>query len=141
MIGSRCSLIAFMLVALTLPASAATISYTDAIDILIASCGPDVQTYCGDVRLGSGRVEACLAKNSSRISPQCKTDLPKVVSLLDARAAAQAAVPEVCKADAARLCEDFRLGRARVLRCLIREDNTRKVSNRCNAAIDDAGWR
>lgn len=141
MIGSRSSLIAFTLVALMLPATAATISYTDAIDILTASCGKDVQTYCGDVRIGSGRIEACLAKNSSRISQQCKTDLPQVLALIDARAAAQAAVPEVCKADAARLCEDFREGRARILRCLIREDNTRKVSKRCNAAIDDAGWR
>jgi len=141
MIGSRFSLIAFTLVALALPASAATVSYTEAIDILIAACGKDVETYCSDVRLGSGRIEACLTKNSSRISQQCTTDFPKVVALLDARAAAQAAVPQVCKADAARLCEDFRLGRARVIRCLTREDNTRRVSNRCNAAIDDAGWR
>lgn len=141
MIGSRSILTAFALVALTLPAAAVTISYTDAIDILTASCGKDVQTYCGDVRIGSGRIEACLAKNSSRLSQQCQTTLPQVLALIDARAAAQAAVPEICKADAARLCEDFREGRARVLRCLIREDNTRKVSKRCNAAIDDAGWR
>src|SRR4051794_25274999 len=108
MIGSRFSLIALTLVGLALPASAATISYTDAIDALISSCGKDVESYCSDVRLGSGRIEACLAKNSSRLAPQCKADFPKVISLLDARAAAQAAVPEVCKADAARLCEDFR---------------------------------
>jgi len=141
MIGLRFSLIAVTLLALTLPASAATVSYTEAIDILMAACGKDVETYCSDVRLGSGRIEACLSKNSSRISQQCQADFPKVIAILDARATAQASVPEVCKADAARLCEDFRLGRARVLRCLIREDNTRRVSNRCNAAIDDAGWR
>ena len=58
-----------------------------------------------------------------------------------ARAKAQAAVPEVCKNDAKRHCSNFRAGDGRVLRCLIRSDNVRKVSKNCNQAITDAGWR
>jgi hypothetical protein len=128
-----------LLAFLAVPASAQTIGYAEGIEMLMAACGQDIETHCKDVRLGSGRIEACLAGNE--ISQQCKTTYVEVFTQLEKRAQAEAAVPELCKADAARLCRNFREGRARIVRCLIREDNTRKVSNKCNQAITDAGWR
>ena len=122
------------------PAAAETIGYADAIDMLMAACGNDVQAHCGDVRLGSGRIEACLEKHSGT-SPQCTATSAQVVVLLEARAQAQAAVPELCKHDVAKLCPNFGTGNARVLNCLIRRDNVRKVSRKCNEAITNAGWR
>jgi hypothetical protein len=124
-----------------LPASGQTIGYGDSMMLLIEACGTDVGTHCAGVRLGSGRIEACLQQNVSRLSQNCVTTYNAVVQQLQVRAAAQEAVPKICEADAKRLCSDFREGRARFLRCLIREDNTRKVSNACNKAITDAGWR
>jgi hypothetical protein len=63
-----------------------------------------------------------------------------VLVLLDARAQAQAAAPKLCEADIKRLCRNMR-NAGWTLRCLVRSDNVRKVSNRCNAAITEAGWR
>lgn len=126
---------------LATPVSADTISYADAMQELIGACSKDVQKYCADVRLGSGRIEDCLAKNGSKVSAQCTTTFATVQMQIAARAAAQAAVPDMCAADANRLCSNFRGGKARILNCLIRRDNVRRVSKRCNQAINDAGWR
>ena len=131
--------LAALAVCLAKPASAETIGYADAIDMLMAACGNDVQTHCKDVRIGSGRIEACLQQ--SGISPQCTSTAAQVAALLDARAAAQAAVPKLCEYDVKKLCPNFRPGNARVLNCLIRRDNVRKVSRKCNDAITNAGWR
>jgi len=124
-----------------LSASAQTVGYGDSMKFLIDACGADVQKLCANVRIGSGRIEECLQTNVSRLSPNCVSTWNTVVQQLQTRAAAQDAVPQLCAADAKRLCSNFRAGRARILRCLIREDNTRKVSNACNKAINDAGWR
>jgi hypothetical protein len=109
--------------------------------ILIQACGADVEAHCAKVRLGSGRIEACLSEHVNQLSPQCVSTYNQVVASLQARAAAQAAAPDLCQRDSERLCSDFREGRARIARCLTRADNVRKVSKRCNQAITDAGWR
>ena len=131
--------LAALAVCLAKPAAAETIGYADAMDMLMGACGNDVQSHCKDVRIGSGRIEGCLQQ--SGVSPQCTATAAQVAVLLDARAAAQAAVPELCKHDVAKLCPNFRAGNARVLNCLIRRDNVRKVSRKCNEAITNAGWR
>ena len=131
----------FAAVLLAAPAAAQTVSYGEAMDILIASCGNDVDKYCKDVRLGGSRIRDCLSAHSAKVSSTCKANFAKVFESLQVRAKAQAAVPTVCKSEANRLCENFRQGRGRVLRCLIREENAKNVSKTCNKAITDAGWR
>jgi hypothetical protein len=122
-------------------AQAQTIGYGDAIRGLTAACGADIEKQCKGVKPGGGAIAVCLAKNKSSISSKCAQTYEAAFNLLARRAAAQDAAAEVCKADAERLCSNFREGRARVLRCLTRVDNSRKVSNKCNQAITDAGWR
>lgn len=122
------------------PAIGQTVSYGEAMDRLIASCGTDVDTYCKDVRIGGSRIQDCLAANPG-VSAVCKTTFAEVSALLETRAKAQASVPELCKSEAKRLCENFREGRGRVLRCLTRAENARNVSKDCNQAITNAGWR
>ncbi|BCJ90994.1 hypothetical protein IZ6_17290 [Terrihabitans soli] len=135
------TLIAAMLFcAVAAPVMAQTISYGEAIDKLVAACGADVDKYCKDVRLGGNRIQDCLSANAG-VSGICKVTLNEVNELLQKRAAAQAAVPQLCKSEAKRLCENFREGRGRILRCLTREENARNVSKECNTAITNAGWR
>jgi hypothetical protein len=135
------SLAVAVLVGLAVPVSAETIGYGDAMGILIKACGADVEAHCANVKLGSGRIEACLSQNVGRISPTCVTTYNQVVGLLQARAAALTAAPQVCARDAKRLCSNFRAGDARIVRCLTRADNVRKVGKACSQAITDAGWR
>ncbi len=133
----------FVCLSLTVPqlAGAQTIGYAEAIRELTAACGADIEKHCSNVRPGNGAIKACLAKNANQISGTCTQTFENVFALLAKRAAAQAAVPQLCRADAERLCSNFRQGNARILRCLIRSDNVRKVTNKCNQAITDAGWR
>ncbi len=121
------------------PTVAETIGYGEAIRGLTAACGADIEKHCKSVKTGGGAISVCLARNN--ISTGCSATFEAAFALLAKRAAAQDAAPQICQADAKRLCSNFRQGRARILRCLIRRDNIRKVSNKCNQAITDAGWR
>jgi hypothetical protein len=109
--------------------------------MLIGACGKDVEKYCSDVRLGSGRIEACINEHSSQMSPECTSTFAQVLAGIEARAQAEAAAPQICASDAKRLCHNFREGDGRILGCLIRRDNVHLVTKKCNAAIDNAGWR
>ena len=131
--------------ALTLAATSSghteTIGYGEAIRGLTAACGADIEKQCKGVKPGGGALAACLTKNRGSISSNCAETFEATFVLLAERAAAQDAAAGLCKVDAERLCSNFREGRARVLHCLTRVDNRRKVSNKCNQAITDAGWR
>ena len=126
-------------VSATSPAVSQTIGYGEAIRGLTAACGADIEKHCKGVKPGDGAISICLAK--SNISTGCAATYEAAFVLLAKRAAAQDAAPQICEADAKRLCSNFREGGARVLRCLIRDDNIRRASNECNQAITDAGWR
>lgn len=39
------------------------------------ACGQDVQTFCGDVRPGGGRVGACLMRHREELSESCRKAL------------------------------------------------------------------
>lgn len=140
----RLKTLAIGLVALCATAStgaAATISYAEAARLLTATCGADITAYCKGVRPGGGRLQDCLFANSDKVSQQCRQSYVAVFESLAARARAQANAPALCQSDAERICENFRAGGARILRCLTRSDNVRKVTKKCNQAITDSGWR
>ncbi len=142
-IGMKILYVAAVYAAVSLTAAssgqAETVGYGEAIRGLTAACGADIEKHCKGVKPGGGAISACLAKNS--VSAKCAATFEAAFVLLTVRAAAQEAAPQLCEADAKRLCSNFREGRARVLGCLIRRDNIRKVSDKCNQAITDAGWR
>ena len=119
-------------------ATAQTIGYAEAIDVLADSCGKDILTHCKGINLGGGRVEGCLAQNP-KVSQTCKVDLVRVEQLLAARAAAQAAVGEICNRDAQQFCKMTKPGKGHILNCLLKAAPS--VSANCNAAIDAAGYR
>ena len=59
--------------------------------------------------------------------------------VIDARFAAQAASFRLCDPDAHRLCGGVAAGDGNVLDCLLA--SWKVVSQQCNKAITDAGWR
>ena len=132
-----CAMVASIL--LGSPAVAQTIGYGEAIRGLTAACGADIEKHCKRVKPGGGAISACLARNN--ISTGCAATFKAAFVLLAKRAAAQEAAPQLCAAEMKRLCKNFQRGSGRILSCLIRRDNIRRVSNKCNQAITDAGWR
>ena len=128
-----------ILVALASPTSAQTIGYAEAADRLAAACGADIQKYCKNANLGSGRIDKCLEQNQANVSSQCMATRAQVFQLLAKRAAAQAAVRKICDTDIRRLCADVVQQDGYLLECGLKA--WRAVSAKCNQAITDAGWR
>ena len=126
-------------IGLAMPAMAQTVGFGDAIKILGASCGKDIETYCKSAHLANNEIGQCLEKNQAKVSAQCNTDRVKVAALLEARFAAQAAAPKICARDAAQKCKGVKAGSGYILRCLLKAQRT--VSDKCNEAIDLAGYR
>ncbi|MEE4013292.1 hypothetical protein V1T76_14575 [Roseibium sp. FZY0029] len=120
-------------------AFAQTVGYADAIKILAASCGKDIESYCKSATLANNGITQCLEKNQSKLSAKCNSDRLVVISLIQARLAAQAEAPKLCQRDAAQYCKGVKAGAGHLLRCLLKAQPS--VSEKCNTAIDLAGYR
>ncbi|WP_296593985.1 hypothetical protein [Roseibium sp.] len=128
------------LLLLAAPAAfAQTVGFAEAIKILSASCGKDIDKYCKSATLANNGIGQCLDQNQSKVSQKCNADRVVVRSLIEERLAAQAAAPKICNNDARRLCKGVKAGAGHVLRCLLKAQ--RSVSDKCNTAIDLAGYR
>ncbi|MEO9527352.1 hypothetical protein [Roseibium sp.] len=124
----------------TAPASQAqTVGFADAIKILAGSCGSDIAKYCASATLANNGITSCLEKNQAKVSQKCNADRTVVISLIQARLAAQAAAPDLCQRDAAQYCKGVKAGGGHILRCLLKAQPS--VSQKCNTAIDLAGYR
>ncbi|MGV4796971.1 hypothetical protein [Rhizobium sp. F40D2] len=123
---------------LTAVVRADTISYADAVTTLAKECGADIKTFCSGENLGNGRIQACLGKNASKVSPTCTSTLGNVMTSIAQRQEAQASVFKVCQHDISQYCNSVK-GDGNILSCLV---ETKRVDNKsCNQAITDAGWR
>ncbi len=133
------SLLVICAVGLAAPAAAQTVGYADAIKILGASCGNDINKYCKNVNIGSNRIQECLIKNSAKLTNKCKTDYVLVYVLLEKRFRAQQAVARICDRDIQTRCKLVKPGRGNVLKCMLKAEKS--VGKVCNQAITDAGYR
>ena len=64
-------------------AAAALEEAAAAVVYIAESCIDDAEKYCGEVRLGEGRVLSCLAENKSKISATCTTAIEETVGFDD----------------------------------------------------------
>ncbi|MBN8918512.1 MAG: hypothetical protein J0I31_23230 [Rhizobiales bacterium] len=120
-------------------AGAQTMSYAQAGALLARSCGPDINKFCSNVNLGEGKLLACMDGKINQVSAKCKADYATAKASIAERDAAQDSIQEVCSADTARLCPGMVPQDGNLLSCLLQA--TRVVSDRCNAAITNAGYR
>lgn len=116
-----------------------TVGFADAIKILAASCGKDIQAHCQSASLANNGITDCLEKNQARVSQKCNADRVIVIGLIQARLAAQAEVAKICNRDMAQYCKGVKPGAGHMLRCLLKAQPS--VSSKCNSAIDLAGYR
>jgi hypothetical protein len=118
---------------------AQTVGFAEAIKILAASCGKDIQAHCQSASLANNGIMTCLDKNQSKVSQKCNADRAVVVGLIQARLAAQSEVAKICNRDMAQYCKGVKPGAGHMLRCLLKAQPS--VSSKCNSAIDLAGYR
>lgn len=86
------------------------------------ACRSDAERLCPDVRLGRGRMAACLVDQLEALSQPCYDALTVTAALRS------------CEADRRRYCPGVKPGRGRVLDCLA--DHTNELSPPCVAAIE-----
>jgi hypothetical protein len=119
------------------PAMATTMNLVDAVLQWSQACAPDVKSVCKGLRPGDGAFRECLTQKGSA---QCQAASAAFLANMEARFAAQAATPRICKSAINKFCPNFQTGSARVLRCLIKPETFRKIDKSCKTAIGDAGW-
>jgi OOP family OmpA-OmpF porin len=122
----------------TQPSHAATIGYAEALGELAASCGVDINRYCGKANLGGGQVAECLERNSSRVSSACKAAAAETSALLRTRSLARASVSKVCELDRLRFCGGIQPGDAQILGCMYQ--TRAHLSHPCRQALIDSGY-
>lgn len=126
-----------LLLVFSQPGLSQTISFGDSVAGWAKACGKDVDKFCKGIRPGKNRLASCLA---AKASASCKNATGAFKANMDARFAAQAKAPKICKNDIKRLCSGFRKGQARVLRCMLRKENYRAATVPCKNTIKAAGW-
>ena len=51
-----------------------------AMNYVAQECGEDIQTLCGDVAIGEGRVLACLDENEEKVGDSCKKAIADTIT-------------------------------------------------------------
>jgi hypothetical protein len=94
-------------------------------------CVEDAKQFCGEVKVGSGRVQECLRQNEAKLSPACK----------EKRKATEAKFRDLieefgkaCGRDMRRLCNELQPGAGRVAACLMRQEDD--LSSSCRAKVE-----
>ena len=77
----RFALATALCIAATSASFAAELSWADKL-ALQKSCGSDLQTLCGQVERGEGRMMQCIADNQSKLSTQCASTIDDLRSKL-----------------------------------------------------------
>jgi hypothetical protein len=105
------------------------------IDTVAKGCEKELTSYCKDVTPGEGRILACLYAHSDKLTGQCEYALYDAAVQLERFVAALSYVANECDADLEKFCADIAVGEGRVLKCL--DENSSKISARCNQALED----
>ena len=140
----RTRLMFFLLAAtLALPAYAANDPLTQgaqaALDTFTAGCQQELTTFCKDVTPGEGRILACLYAFQDKVTPRCEYALYDSIGQLDRTLTNLAYAVGECRDDLETYCSDIKSGEGRLLDCL--NSNESKISNRCNYALKDVGYK
>jgi len=120
------------------PANAQSIGYAQAIDLLGASCGKDIDKLCKKANLGGGRVTQCLDQNRAAVSSGCKASVTELTAMIATRVQARAAVLRVCDADIRRICAGVLPGDGNLMECFYKA--RQNMSPSCQTAVTNAGY-
>lgn len=110
-----------------------------ALDTFGEGCQKELTTYCQEVTPGEGRIIACLYAFENKLSPQCEYALYDSLGQLERTLTNLTYAVNECSDDLETYCADIKPGEGRLLECL--DKNEAKVSNRCNSALKEAGYK
>lgn len=107
---------------------------------MMAVCEAAIDSYCGAVSRGRGRITACLYAHGDKLTISCRGEVNSVAGSTISKGIGKLATAEsetnyraACSADTTRLCSNVTDGDGRILACLYsRSDN---ASYECNTAV------
>ncbi len=141
--NKRTMMVLLLILVLTSPAYAATDPLTQgaqgALDTFAEGCQQELTTFCKDVTPGEGRILACLYAFQDKVSPRCEYALYESIGQLDRTLTTLAYAVGECRDDLKTYCSEIKPGEGRLLDCL--DSNESKISNRCNYALKDVGYK
>jgi hypothetical protein len=111
----------------------------DLLQSVADGCKTEIDTYCGQVTPGQGRVLACLYAHGDKLSAKCEYALYDAAAQLERAVAALGYVANECDADLEKFCSSVAAGEGRLLQCL--EKNDKQVSGRCKLALKEVGLK
>jgi Cysteine rich repeat len=89
------------------------------------ACAVDIESKCGEVKPGGGRIRACIKEHLSEFSEPCRAKLAKI-----------AAVAQSCGADVKKACGDVKPRPRKIAACL--KSALGNLSDACKDAVSDA---
>lgn len=110
-----------------------------ALDTFAEGCQQELTTFCKNVTPGEGRILACLYAFQDKVSPRCEYALYDSIGQLDRTLTNLAYAVGECRDDLKTYCSVIEPGEGRLLDCL--DKNASKISNRCNNALKDVGYK
>lgn len=109
------------------------------VETVMDGCKKEMETYCKDVKMGEGRMLACLYAREDKLSGRCEYALYDAAAQLEHAVAALTYVANECKDDLKKYCADIKPGEGRLLNCVDKHD--KQLSGRCKQALKDVGLK
>ena len=106
----------------------------------VKSCQQDIDTDCGHVKPGEGRLMGCLYSNDDKISSQCGMALNDATLQFETVVAQVAEVIGACETEREIFCPTAEWGRGGVAKCLAMQSHTvESVSAGCGLVLEKFG--
>jgi len=85
---------------------------------MVEECAKDVETYCGNVEPGNGRLAACLYAHEDKISEGCDAATMEISDQLDWFFSTLVDAVQTCLPDIEKFCSGVTAGEGRLYLCL-----------------------
>ena len=106
----------------------------------VKSCAQDIDTDCGHVKPGEGRLMGCLYANDDKISNQCGMALTDASVQFETVAAQASEVIDACETERETFCPTAKWGQGGVVKCLAMQSHTvESVSAGCRLVLEKFG--
>ena len=109
------------------------------VETVMDGCKKEIETYCKDVKMGEGRILACLYAREDKLSGRCEYALYDAAAQLEHAVTALTYVANECRDDLKKYCADIKPGEGRLLNCI--DKHEKQVSSRCKQALKDVGLK
>ncbi len=109
------------------------------VETVLEGCKKEIDTYCKNVKLGEGRMLACLYAYGDKLSGRCDYALYDAAAQLERAVAALTFLANECREDLKKFCSDIKPGEGRLLNCI--DKNQKNLSGRCKQAIKDVSQK